>query len=190
MADKRTEEKRPFAGESCIETGYCLTFDEVMEGFSAVESVKKNPQRIVGAAVLMLCAVMLLPTLGSSIALFGLTMEAIVCYLLFRVWYLPLLRRRKVARSIAQRQMRYVIRLYESGVQVEEREHRYNLSYRNLTLYDAAPCLILVAEGQMIIVPKHYWGERLEPARQRLREKLGERYVLITKKFRGYPAQR
>lgn len=184
MADNRTNEKRPFEGERCIETEYLLTYEGVMEGFTAVEAIGKNWRRTLGVVSLAVGAVLLLPLFLSPYAMLGALLEIAVLYLLYKTWLLPKLSRRRVARSIAERRERYTIRLFESGIQVQEKEHRYNLSYKNLTVYDAANCFVFVAKGRMIVLPKAAWGERLEAATAWLKERLETRYQPVTGKFR------
>lgn len=172
----------PFAGQTAFEADYRLTEPDVMEGFASAEATHRNIHRLVLSAVLAVCAGMSAATLGSAIAPFGAAVFLIALYLLFRVWVLPLLRRRRLARQIAEKGISYHAAVYETGLQITEGNTRYNLSYQNLWLCEGPRAFAFLSAGQLIVLPKRYFREQLPQVTARLQEKLGQHYITLGKR--------
>lgn len=177
-------EKISFDGEQPLySTVFKLEYDDVLEGLkvAAANQPRKN-RTIWGSVIFAVFALIAMPTMFERNLLLGILSAVAAIYLLVTAIFGERLARTAKAKEIAAQAVDVDLRLYKTGLQIDNGKESFNLIYRQIKMYESENAFMaLVGRSMMLSFPKRYFGSSAVSAREIFIANLGldRRYFMV-----------
>jgi hypothetical protein len=155
------------------------TYEDIMQAFSILDKAKKDPRRTMLVIAMVGLIAYSLTLLGSSYAPLGIIFAIIGIYVIINISTLPNLRRRKAAKKMTKDIKSYVMNLCENYIEIIEKGTSFRLDYKETKAVNSKNLLLLIYQGNLIVVPKRYMAEDEERYISYIASCCGERFSSI-----------
>lgn len=163
--------------DCAVQIEYQTNYDDLMLALKLAERADTKNKRWVVLITWCAFAAGMLPISP----LFSAVFAAAAVYTLYMRWVRPNSNRHKLAKQIAEKGATYCLRVFAKGIAITEGEQTHRLFYSEMrTIESDSLFLLFHKQYALMVIPKRYFGEQLEAAKQLFISGMTENYRKIS----------
>ncbi len=159
---------------------FSYTYDDIMKAFWVLDKAKKDPRSNMLTIAMLGLIVYSLSLLSGSYAAFGIILAVISLYVIFKVKTMPMIRRKKTAKEMTKVSTSFYISFYENYIEITEKSKKFRMDYQNIKLFHSKDLILIISEGNLIVVPIRYMGENRDAYINHLKSKCKENFIQVS----------